>query len=248
MKKLSFLAVMALLMMFGCSKEEMTNTEQELFSVEKNDQTVIGEKRGDGGVNAWNFVEFFGTSTVGPDTPLIICLPDDVAEPLGLPGMNCGRKLLSNGYFSGNLPGYGKIISSLSTYTIEFGEPYWDYFELYQNAEHYALYDDPSIPARFEKYLYNIVIKGKVATSNKDYFNITVIAVIRPMINDETGDIIRGSWILASDIDFAPGDGKLANYSDEYFTCGTRQIEGTNYSGVNLKTGEMSLVLKKVQW
>lgn len=239
MKKFGFLAVMALLMMFGCSKDEMTTDEQEPYSVEKNEQPGIGEKRGDGGVNAWNFVEFCGTSTVGPDTPLIICLPET---------MDCGRKLLVNGYFSGNLPGYGKIISSLSTYTIEFGEPYWDYFELYQNAEHYALYDDPSIPARFEKYLYNIVIKGKVATSNKDYFNITVIAVIRSMINDETGDIIRGSWIVPSDIDFAPGDGKLANYSDEYFTCGTRQIEGTNYSGVNLATGEMSLVLKKVQW
>ena len=52
MKKLGILAIMALIIMFGCSKEEMTNTEQDLFSVEENDQAVIGEKRGDGGVNA----------------------------------------------------------------------------------------------------------------------------------------------------------------------------------------------------
>ena len=244
MKKTVFqITVLSLFLIMGCSKDDLINTEQELFSVEKNSQSVIGEKRGDGGVNAWNFVEFYGTST--GTTSLTICLPDPIT---GLP-MNCGRKLLDNGYFSGNLPGYGKIISNLSKYTIEFREPYWDNFDLYQNAAYYALYDDPSIPARFEPYLYNIVIKGRVATSIKDYFNITVIAVIRPMIDDETGDIIRGSWIVPSDIIFAPGEGaKLANYSDEYFTCGTRQIEGTNYSGVNLATGGMSLVLKKVQW
>jgi hypothetical protein len=68
------------------------------------------------------------------------------------------------------------------------------------------------------------------------------------MVPDESGDIIKGSWISASDVDFTPGLGKLANYSDEYFRCGTRQIEGTNFSGVNLETGEMSLFVNNIHF
>ena len=243
MKKTVFqIIVLSLFLIMGCSKDEMTTDEQELFSLEKNKQTSIGEQRGDGGANGWNFVEFYGTS-IGMDT-LIICLPES---------MDCGRKLLSNGYFSGNLPGYGKINSSLSKYTITFRreEPYYfnyEPFPLFGDLDYYALYDDPTIPARFEEFQYKIEIKGKVGISNKDYFNVKITAVILPMVPDESGDIIKGSWISASDVDFTPGLGKLANYSDEYFRCGTRQIEGTNFSGVNLETGEMSLFVNNIHF
>jgi hypothetical protein len=40
--------------------------------------------------------------------------------------MICGLKLLKLENFSGNFPGYGKINSSLSKYTITFGQPSWD--------------------------------------------------------------------------------------------------------------------------
>lgn len=245
MKKIEILAVVALLMMFGCSKDNLIDIEQDSIIVEENkhfENGDIGSRRGDGGINGWNFVEFYGTST-GTES-LTICLPDS----FGLPGMDCGRKLLKNGNFSGNLPGYGKINSSLSPYTVKFREPQWEEWPLYQNAEHYALYSDPILTARFEKYFYNIEIIGTVATSAKDSFKFKIIGVLRPMVPDTSGTIIKGSWFFGLMMEISEGKGKFENYTQTFYNCSTTQISGTNFSGVNLETGEMSLFVNNIHF
>ncbi len=238
---------MALLMVFGCSKEEMITTEQELFSVEKNNQHDIGEKRGDFNESGWNYTEFYGTST-GTES-LTICLPDDNT---GLP-MDCGRKLLMNGNFSGNLRGYGKINPSLSSYTINFVDKDnpSEYFDLYGNEEYYALFNDKSYTDRIEPYFYNIVISGTVALSVKDSFEVTIIGVLWPMVPllDVNSGIIKGSGFGTHDVVISNRRGKFENYTQIFYNCGSTLIDGTNFKGANLEeTGEMSLYVNNIHF
>lgn len=103
MKKNHFLAIMALLMVFGCSKDQWTDTELESATSENG---MIASK-GKGGTkpgNGVNLISFESNSTGTADF-VTNCLPE-------------GRNLLRKGAFSGSLAGFGKIKSSLSTYEI----------------------------------------------------------------------------------------------------------------------------------
>ena len=248
MKKLGILVVIALIMMFGCSKEEMTNTEQELFSVENNKQPNIGAKRGDGGANGWNFVEFYGTSRMVKDSILTICLTDSIT---GL-SMDCCRKLLKLGNFSGNLPGYGKINSSLSFYTINFVDKNnpSEYFTLYGDEEYYDLFNDKSYTDRIEPYFYNIVISGTVALTVNDSFKFTITGELYPMepLYDINTGIIKGSGFIGTERVISERKGKFKNYTQTFYNCGSTLIDGTNFQGVNLETGEMSLYVNNIHF
>lgn len=241
MKKSSFLFVaLTVLLMMGCSKDELIDDTSE------NSQS-LKSGRGDGGTNGWNFTEFYGTSTA--TEYLTICLLNEIT---GLPE-NCGRKLRVNGYFSGNLPGYGKINPKLSKYTISFLDPSHPSAvnEIYGDPDIYALYDDKSYTDRIEPYLYNIVIRGSVALSTNDSFTLTVTAELFPMVPlvDVNTGIIEGSWFGTHNVVISDRKGKFINYSLIFYNCGTTQISGTNFSGANLEgTGEMSIYVNNVHF
>ena len=237
MKKTSFLFVaLTVLLMMGCSKDELINDNGE------NSQS-LKSGRGDGGTNGWNFTEFYGTSRIVEDSILIICRDD----------MNCGRKLQKLGNFSGNLPGYGKINPSLSSYTINFldKDNPSEYFTLYGDSAYYALYNNKSYTDRIEPYFYNIVICGIVATSTKDSFRLTItgkLSPLVPLLDINTGNI-SCSRFIADDIVITEGKGKFKNYTQIFYNCGTTQISGTNFSGANLEgTGEMSIYVNNIHF
>ncbi|HCE56063.1 MAG: hypothetical protein ACYCZ2_16240 [Lutibacter sp.] len=166
MKKFRFLAVMALLMMFGCSKDEVITDEQELFSVEKNSQPVIGEKNGLDNPG-WKDISFQLTS-----------INNSIYEGNCMPN---NRKILKSGYFEGNIQGFGVIKSNLSKY--EFSE-YCVEDEIGSNSPTYG-----------EQWRYELkIIGGKVAISTKDYFYLDITGYLYPWFNLGTG-IDDGTFI-----------------------------------------------------
>lgn len=103
MKTIKILAVMALLMTFGCSKDEVTNIEDSNVFEEGNLSLINGEKRTntDSGISS---IVFYSNSVV--NTKFV---------DSGLP---TGKFLLKQGNFSGNLSGFGKLNTNLSKYEI----------------------------------------------------------------------------------------------------------------------------------
>ncbi len=139
MKNLGFIAVVALLMMFGCSKDDLITTEQELFSVEKNNQPVIYDEKGPIKDNAGVGTGFWlkGTSS-DSDESLPIYFSSESAE----------MKILSHGNFSGKLIGYGKINEIESYYDIKI----------------LSVIDNKTVDYTrcWGQYIYNLEIKGTV--------------------------------------------------------------------------------------
>jgi len=239
-KSILKILTIVVLILSGCSKDELINDTRE------NTQS-LKSGRGDGGTNGWNFTEFYGTST-GTDALTICLLNASTGSP-----ENCGRKLLVNGYFSGNLPGYGKINPKLSTYTINFVDPNnpSEYFDLYGDEAYYALFNDKSYTDRIEPYFYNIVISGTVALSTNDSFKLTVTAELSPMVPllDVNTGIINGSRFGTHDVLISDRRGKFKNSTLIFYNCGTTQISGTNFSGANLEgTGAMSIYVNNVHF
>jgi len=103
MKKMHLLAAMALLMVFGCSKEEWIDAEKD-SAVTGGSLTASKAKERSKPGNGVNEISFFSNSTGTADF-VTDCLPE-------------GRRLLREGNFSGSINGYGKIKSGLSTYLI----------------------------------------------------------------------------------------------------------------------------------
>lgn len=97
MKRIKILAFMALIMTFGCSNEELTDT---LKNEETNKEDIIN-----GLLRARPVISFTSHSLDGNNVPC------EFAEDWFI--------LPQNGYFSGFIHGYGKINSSLSTYQFE---------------------------------------------------------------------------------------------------------------------------------
>ena len=100
MKKIPMLAAMALMLMFGCSKDTLTDAEQDYVQFEESSKTdLTGKGKSFSGNVSLNFMS---NSTINTDF-ITDCLPD-------------GTYLLRQGTFSGKINGYGKINSSLSSY------------------------------------------------------------------------------------------------------------------------------------
>lgn len=120
MKRIPMLAVLALLMMTGCSKDTLIEAEQDSALNESGAITLKGQqgnKPGNGVIQISFTSNSAGTSDFVPG-----CLPE-------------GRNLLRLGNFNGKLNGFGKINTSLSTYAFNscqkalidppnVGEPY----------------------------------------------------------------------------------------------------------------------------
>lgn len=100
MKKNGILAMIAFFMLFGCTKEDMTSTEQDSAVFEGN-LSIKGEQQTKYG-NGVNSISFYSNSIVNANF-VSDCLPTD-------------KYLLRQGTFSGTLKGFGRIKTSLSTY------------------------------------------------------------------------------------------------------------------------------------
>lgn len=214
------IATVMLLLIFGCSKDDLIDNEQESFSVEENNQPVIYGEKGaiSGDYSRGSIISFGGTSS-GTET-LPVCPPGD---------LNCVRKLLINGNFSGNMKRFGKIVPSLSTYEISWVPELNPLFTL----------ENCNCPLE-EEYRYKLVAHGRVALSDKDYFNITIEGYLNTY---ETRTYRR--WTYGSQfsgkasVDEGSGVGKFINFSEEFAVL-TTSISRTNFYHANLDTGVIS--------
>ena len=214
MKKSSLLFfALAVMLLMGCSKDELFNDAVE------NNQLMKGSTKGMG-------VTFIGTSS-----------DDEVFIPICPPNSEtCGRKLHENGNFSGNITGYGKINPELSKYSLKVTE-------IIKNQ----YYGNPLYP-REEEWSYKIEAKGKVILSASDYFNITITGYLITYEPLKDGRWIYGSVFTGNgktDTDEGSRGGKFLNYTGEFFVK-WNILNGTNFKGINLETGEISLNLELI--
>ena len=164
MKKIQFLALMAFLMNFGCSKDTLIETEQDSvlseqnLSIEKN--TV--SKKGFGSYISFEFISIANNEFEAN------CLP-------------IGRKILKSGFFEGNIQGYGVIKPSLSYYNFS---NYCVEVEIDNTM--------PNFGEKWKYELK--ILGGVVATSNKDSFLIDIEGDLYPWydnnLNIDTGTFI----------------------------------------------------------
>ena len=144
MKKIQVLAFMALILMFGCSNEELINTKQDSVVSEESNLSVFNGERKSNPNAGVNTIAFLSNS----DVELGFydgCLPT-------------GLNLLKYGNFSGTLSGFGKIKTSLSTYEIISCVENFDY-PLYPNQV-YSIVAQGVIALGTRDYCY-ITITGK---------------------------------------------------------------------------------------
>lgn len=151
MKKIGFqIVVLALLLIMACSKDDLITTEQDLFSVEKNNQAIVNGNRA-GSVNtSVSGISFFSNS-IKNDKFINDCLPST-------------RKLLEQGTFSGKMAGIGAINSSLSYYSFTSCKE--------------APTDSP--PNYGEPLMYKLIANGKIYISTRDYCSITITGNVYP--------------------------------------------------------------------
>ncbi len=215
MKKFGVLAVMALLLMFGCSKDDLITTEQDLISVEENSQPIVnGNKQGL--VNAkFGKISFFSTSL--KNSGFIKEWTQEAEDPY--PNLKLDRKLLHGGKFSGNLSGFGKINSTLnSTYTFTFCEP--------------LPIDSP--PNYGERLMYNFLAKGEIYLNTSDHCSITITGNLYPWYY---ADIQFDGGLVIGTATTHDGVGKLKNFNKTFWIW----RRGMDRRGINLTTGEISL-------
>ena len=207
------IAVFMLMLMMGCSKDELPGNTDEDIQLKK------GSTKGMG-------VTFIGTSS--NDNYFIPICPPDID--------NCGRKLHEFGNFSGNITDYGIIIPELSKYSLKV-------IEIIKNP----YYGNPLYP-REEEWSYKLEVKGRVSLGASDYFNITITGFLITYKPLQDGRWIYGSVFTGNGkTDTAPGSraGKFLNYNGEFFVKWDI-LNGTNFKGINLETGEISLNLKLI--
>ena len=220
MKKIQFLAVMALFMTFGCSNEDLINTEQDSTVLEENSLVVkSGERRGNPGseVNGINFVSKSIENGIFIDGGCLISpYPPE-------------RKLLKYGMFSGSIEGYGKINPKLSEY---------------ETVDCKLVPNDGRNPERYiEDNMYELTMVGRISLSVKEYCTITIIGNVYPINYSEyTGG--EHAWIDFDGGEFVgigtitSGVGKLSGLNDKILL-----VYGNIFtSGVNdFTNGKISL-------
>ncbi|MHB1108123.1 MAG: hypothetical protein ACYCZ2_17345 [Lutibacter sp.] len=189
MKKFKFLAVMALLMIFGCSKDEVITTEQDSFSVEKNGQPVINGARPGSTTSEISRINFYSTSIKNGEF-LTGCIPNYSIT-------NTERKLLKTGTFKGTLKDFGKINSSLSGYT----------FSSCIEA------DIDSPPNYGEPKMYQLIAEGTISLGTRDNCSIRITGNVYPWYYTDIqfdGGLFIGTATTSS------GTGKLKNFNKTF--------------------------------
>ena len=187
MKKIPILALVALLMVFGCAKDDLINTEQDSVVIEENSQTVFNKERRVKPGNGVNSMSFWSKSISNSEFVYDDCLPT-------------GRILLKKGYFSGTLDGFGTIKTSMSTY------------EFIDDACKELPIDSP--PNYGEPLMYYVVAQGKIALGSRDYCSITITGNLYPWYYTEYG-FDGGQFIGTAKIN--SGAGKLKGLHNKSF-------------------------------
>lgn len=222
MKKTFFqIVVLALLLIMGCSKDDLIDTEQEPFSVEKN-QPVMGEKGGKPGSTV-SEIRFQSNSIENgifiEEGCLISPYPQD-------------RRLLKEGMFSGFIEGYGNINPKLSEYEIVD-------CDLTPNDK----YDSEDIYSEFN--MYKLTIEGEISLSPKDYCTIQITGNVYPISYTEAAGGPH-AWINFDGGNFEgigtidTGLGKLSGLKNKNF-----RVYGSIFtSGIyDFKNGKINLII-----
>lgn len=166
MKKLQILVIMALVMTFGCSNEDLINTEQDSI-ISDSDLIYTKNDKNDVSKGFGNDISFQFSSIINDEFEAN-CLP-------------IGRRILKSGFFEGNIQGYGVIKPSLS---------YYNFSNYCLEVE-----VDSTMPNYGEQWKYELkIIGGVVATSNKDSFLVDIEGDLYPWydnnLNIDTGTFI----------------------------------------------------------
>jgi len=220
MKKFGILAVLAMSMMFSCSKDEVITTEQVPISVEKNSQPIInGEKGPTNGNSGVGGISFFSTSN--KDGDFIKEWTQEAVNPY--PNIKLDRKILRNGTFRGKLNGYGTINSTLSSsYTFASCEP--------------APIDCP--PNCGEPLMFKLIGYGTIYISTRDYCSITITGNLYPWYYTDIR--FDGGFFIGIATTYG-GAGKLKNFNKPFWIWRS----GMDRSGINLTTGEISFDIRE---
>jgi len=198
MKKIQILAFMALIMVFGCSKDEVINTEQNSIALEESNFTGSSGERKTNPNNGLSYISFFSNSIINTEF-VNGCLPTDL-------------HLLKQGNFSGNITGFGKIKTSLSTYEI---------VSCVENSGNHPLY--------------SIVAQGMIALSSRDYCSITITGYFD--VSDDTSyGFVYGAF--NGNATTYSGVGKLKGLDYKSFEVYSGSPKGPT---INLDEGTMTL-------
>lgn len=190
MKKIQFLAVMALFMTFGCSNEDLINTEQDSDVFEEGNLSSVNGERKNNPNNGVSSIWFFGVPI--ENSPFISdCFPE-------------GLNLLKQGYFSGKITGYGKINTSLSTY--EFSSSSCE--KLPSDLD--PIYD-------YDPEMYAVEALGTLVLGPRDYCNITITGNVYTFYS--VGDGYYSGSFVGNAI-FSSGVGKLKDFDNKNFSVG----------------------------
>lgn len=208
MKTKTYFGMFALLFILGCSDEELIKNPSENNLLRKG--------------NGVNSITFSGNSIINDNYYPLVELADDKSG-FSLPD----GKFMRDGKFSGNIKGFGKIISDSSTYT--FTEP-----EVFKNPYYTKDYYN-----EFSVY-YNINANGKISIV-RDNCDISITGALQPGYYappDFTNGNIFGGLIDKGKAIITNGTGKLKNLNGTYHVY---KGGGLNYFGINLSTGEIAL-------
>ncbi|MDO9261082.1 MAG: hypothetical protein Q7U08_03990 [Flavobacteriaceae bacterium] len=192
MKKFRILAVVALLMLFGCSKDNLIDTEQTPFSVEENNQTSDGEKRGLD-TPRWRDI-FFELTSINDNSYVLF-------ETLQVPHDINNLKILNSGYFYGKMMGFGVIDPSKSKYDFTSCKIVVD-----------------SRPDWGGEWMFYVEIIGaKVSLTDNDYFYLDIKGDLRPWFGYLIG--IDSSWFEGTATSRG-GQGKFSDFDNQNFKVG----------------------------
>jgi hypothetical protein len=207
MSKYPVFACIALAILMSCSKEQLNAEKDPLISETNN---LSGQNGG------------FYAKAPATVTPIVFYSNSREDGNYINNCMSTGRKVQKYGSFNGNLKGFGKINSSLSTYEILPCE---------------ALPIDP--PNAGEETMYSMVMVGKVALNATDYCKITIRGNIYPAYLESYG-FYGGNFIGTAITE--SGAGKLKGLNNKTFNV----YNGNAYGpGINLETGLIILVMRE---
>lgn len=222
MKNLGFIAVVALLMMFGCSKDNLIVTEQDSIVVDENNQTIINGERGSTkGATSPGAIMSFGSTSISNINNFK--WTQEKGDPYPIIELN--RILMLDGTFSGKLGSYGRINSSLSYYKF--------------NSPELVPIDSP--PNYGEPEMVSVISEGKIYINISDYCSITMTGNVYPWYySPETNSWLSATWDGGLFIGTATinGYGKLSNLNNKKFSVYSNNIGSP---GINLETGAIRL-------
>lgn len=205
------LAIMALMLMVGCSKDTLIDAEQDYVQLEESSKTELKGKGNTFSGNGYDFISFYSTSTVNGN----FVMNGLETESNGLPTV---VYLLRQGTFSGNISGYGRIKSSLSTY---------EFSSCVRSAT--DLTPECSVG---EPWMFEVVAEGTLALGTRDYCSITITGNIYPWYYPEFG--VYGG-LFGGQATIHSGAGKLKGLNNKSFS-----VYSMGRPGVNLEMGTIT--------